>query len=144
MYKVLIAFCIAGLIFSCAAKDKPTEDDDKPLVKTKHKVVNEEDKKPETGWSDEDKNKLKAEWAKTFTKMKNEVQDEDDFDEADFKNETKKVVSCTLELFQNKFEDYDAYKKASNKDHFTSNPGLLNQLAGCTENLMAKYNRVSQ
>ena len=140
-----MAFFIAALLFSCATKDKPAEDEYTPLIKTKHKPVKEnEDKKPETGWSDEDKDRLKAEWAKTFAKMKNEAQDEDGFDEADFKTETKKVVNCSLELFQNKFEDYDAYKKASNKDHFTSNPELLNELANCTENLMAKYSRVSQ
>ena len=144
MRKLFILFFAAALFASCGnTKNEKSDNNDLKEKDEKRKDDDEtySDESSLGNWSDEDKGKLRKEWAKTFAKWKDGLQGEDGFDEDDFAKETKKVVACTLNVLENKFESYAKYKKANDKDHFQSEPELLNEMGNCTDRLMNKYNR---
>ena len=89
MRKLFFLLMAAALFVSCgSSKDKTKDDDEVPT-----------DESSLGSWSDEDKGKLKKEWAKTFATWKDGLQGEDDFDEAGFDTEAKKSGELYAECF---------------------------------------------
>jgi hypothetical protein len=140
MKKLFLLLLVFVTVTSCNSNTKLADDDKTENKKPKPDDEDDADDETTDGWSTADRNKVKTEWNRTFSGIKEKVQETEGFDESRFDKDAKKVISCTQEILEGKYASYAAYKKGVQNGDMQRDPTLFNKLGDCQQDFMDKYN----